>query len=143
MHGFKIGAAFDPSVEIPLAVKIDTIEEPDDLHELSVIRQAKKNLGEHAEIKSLVSARGFLDGKLLYELDAVEGLELVIPSKEKMDVTEDVRSTENMIIVFVENKYGIFWTHKAFILAGVNIRGEMEELNLSRAELLEKFMDSH
>ncbi len=90
VHGFKVWAVFEPSVEIPLAIRIDTIEKPDNLHAYAVFDQAQKNLGEHATIASLVIDRGFLDGKLLYALAETKKIELVIPAKKTLDVTTDV-----------------------------------------------------
>jgi len=71
-----------------LAIKIDTIEKPDNLHILAVLEQAKENVKTSSDIDSLVIDRGFLDGKVLYEID-LQGLEFVIPLKRNMEATKD------------------------------------------------------
>jgi hypothetical protein len=69
-----------------LAIKIDTIEKPDNLHILSVLEQAKKNVAATSTIRSLVIDRGFLDGKVLYAIHR-QGIEFVIPLKRNMEAT--------------------------------------------------------
>jgi hypothetical protein len=90
LYGWKIWAVYEIKTGIPLAVKIDTIEKPDNLHLLAVLEQAKANVAETSTIDSVVIDRGFLDGKLLYEIDR-QGLEFVIPLKRNMEAAKDAR----------------------------------------------------
>jgi hypothetical protein len=90
LYGWKIWAIYEIKTGIPLAVRIDTIEKPDNLHLLAVLEQAKDNVAESSTIDSLVIDRGFLDGKLLYEIDQ-QGIEFVIPLKRNMEATKDAR----------------------------------------------------
>lgn len=90
LYGWKVWAIYEIKTGIPLAIKIDTIEKPDNLHILAVLEQAKKNVKASSLIDSLVIDRGFLDGKVLYEIDQ-QGLEFVIPLKRNMEATKDAR----------------------------------------------------
>ena len=90
LYGWKIWAIYEIKTGIPLAIKIDTIEKPDNLHILAVLEQAKENVKESSAIDSLVIDRGFLDGKDLYEIDQ-QGIEFVIPLKRNMEATKDAR----------------------------------------------------
>jgi hypothetical protein len=90
LYGWKVWAVYEIKTGIPLAIKIDTIEKPDNLHALAVLEQAKKNVKISSTIDSLVLDRGFLDGKILYEID-LRGHEFVIPLKRNMDAAKDAR----------------------------------------------------
>jgi len=90
IYGWKIWAVYELNTGIPLAIKIDTIEKPDNLHVLAVLEQAKENIGPKSTIRSLVVDRGFLDGKVLFAVDK-QGIDFVIPLKRKMDAAIDAR----------------------------------------------------
>jgi Transposase DDE domain len=90
VYGWKVWAIYEIQTGIPLAIKIDTIEKPDNLHVLAVLEQAKENVKATSTIRSLVVDRGFLDGKVLYRIDQ-GGVEFVIPLKRKMDAAWDAR----------------------------------------------------
>jgi hypothetical protein len=91
LYGWKIWAIYELQTGIPLAIKIDTIEKPDNLHILAVLEQAKENVKETSVIRSLVVDRAFLDGKSLYGIDQ-QGIEFVIPLKSNMGATKDARA---------------------------------------------------
>jgi hypothetical protein len=90
LYGWKVWAIYEIKTGIPLAIKIDTIEKPDNLHILAVLEQARENVKASSTIDSLVIDRGFLDGKILYQID-LQGLEFVIPLKKNMEATKDAR----------------------------------------------------
>jgi hypothetical protein len=90
VYGWKIWAIYELQTGIPLAVKIDTIEKPDNLHILALLEQAKENVKATSCIRSLVVDRGFLDGKILYAIDQ-QGIEFVVPLKRNMEATHDAR----------------------------------------------------
>jgi len=90
LYGWKVWAIYEIQTGIPLAIKIDTIEKPDNLHILAVLEQAKENVKISSIIDSLVIDRGFLDGKVLYEIDR-QGIEFVIPLKRNMEAAKDAR----------------------------------------------------
>ena len=73
-----------------MAIKIDTIEKPDNRHVLAVLEQAKTNVKSFSTIDSLALDRGFLDGKVLYEID-LQGIEFAIPLKRNMEAAKDAR----------------------------------------------------
>jgi len=90
LYGWKVWAIYEIKTNMPLAIKIDTIEKPDNLHVLAVLEQAKENVKASSIIDSLVIDRGFLDGKVLYDIDQ-QGIEFVIPLKRSMDAAKDAR----------------------------------------------------
>lgn len=90
LYGWKVWAIYETKTNIPLAIKIDTIEKPDNLHVLAVLEQAKENVKESSIIDSLVIDRGFLDGKVLYDIDQ-QGIEFVMPLKRSMEAARDAR----------------------------------------------------
>ena len=90
LYGWKVWAIYEIETGIPLAIKIDTIEKPDNLHVLSVLEQAKENVKSSSAITSLVIDRGFLDGKVLYDID-LQGIEFVIPLNRNMEAAKDAR----------------------------------------------------
>jgi len=90
LYGWKVWAIYEIKTGIPLAIKIDTIEKPDNRHVLAVLEQAKKNVKPFSTIDSLVFDRGFLDGKVLYDID-LQGIEFVIPLKRNMGAAKDAR----------------------------------------------------
>jgi hypothetical protein len=95
LYGWKIWAIYELQTGIPLAIKIDTIEKPDNLHILAVLEQAKENVKQTSVIRSLVEDRAFLDGKNLYAIDQ-QGIEFVIPLKRNMGASKDARSLAQM-----------------------------------------------
>jgi len=90
LYGWKVWAIYEIETGIPLAIKIDTIEKPDNLHILAVLEQAKENVKPFSTIDSLMLDRGFLDGKVLYDID-LQGIEFVVPLKRNMDAAKDAR----------------------------------------------------
>ncbi len=80
LYGWKVWVIYEIKTGIPLAIKIDTIERPDNLHVLAVLEQAKQNVKVSSTIDSLVVDRRFLDGKVLYKIGQ-QGVEFVIPLK--------------------------------------------------------------
>jgi hypothetical protein len=91
LYGWKLWAIYELQTGIPLAIKIDTIEKPDNLHILAVLEQAMDNVKQSSVIRSLVADRAFLDGKTLYAIDQ-QGIEFVIPLKSNMGATQDARA---------------------------------------------------
>jgi len=90
VYGWKVWAIYELQTGIPLAIKIDTIEKPDNLHVLAVLEQAKENVKATSTIRSLVVDRGFLDGKVLHAIDR-GGVHFVIPVKRNMEAARDAR----------------------------------------------------
>ncbi len=90
LYGWKVWAVYDTKTQIPLAIKIDTIEKPDNRHLISVLKQAIVNVGPGRVIDTLVIDRGFLDGKDLYKVDQL-GIGFVIPLKRSMAAAIDAR----------------------------------------------------
>jgi len=90
VYGWKVWAVYELNSGIPLAIKLDTIEKPDNPHVLAALEQAQENVGPKSTIRSLVVDRGFLDGKVLFAIDQ-QGIEFVTPLKSNMTATADAR----------------------------------------------------
>ena len=54
LYGWKVWASYEIKTGVPLAIKIDTIEKPDNLHVLAVLEQAKENVKLTSTIDSVV-----------------------------------------------------------------------------------------
>ena len=91
VYGWKIWLAFDPESGIPVAMKIDGINVADNTHGYEVLDQARKNLDGYSTINSVAFDRGFLDGKLLWQVDNEVKAIVYIPTKSKMEITEEAR----------------------------------------------------
>lgn len=88
--GWKIWVVWEAHAKVPLAIAIDGINEPDNLHAHAVLRQAQANVAGYATIRSVALDRGFLDGKLLWAIEQ-DGLVVYIPGKSTMHITRDAR----------------------------------------------------
>jgi len=89
--GWKIWLVFEPKTRIPLAMKIDGINVPDNEHAYEVLAQAQANVAGYSTVRSVALDRGFLDGKLLSRLDQEAGVIVYIPAKSNMAITADAR----------------------------------------------------
>lgn len=92
VFGFKIWVVWDPNTRLPLAMRFATIEISDIQYAREVIQQAVANLGNHASIVSIALDRGFIDGPLLWWLNAEMNITFYIPAKTNMNVYEDALS---------------------------------------------------
>lgn len=88
--GWKIWVVWEAQSKVPLALIIDGINEPDNKHALAVIRMARENVKGYATIRSVALDRGFIDGKLLSQIDQ-DGILVYIPAKSNMNITRDAR----------------------------------------------------
>lgn len=91
VYGWKIWLAFDPESGIPVAMKIDGINVADNTHAYEVLDQARKNLEGYSTINAVSFDRGFLDGKLLWQIDNESKVIVYIPTKSNMDITAEAR----------------------------------------------------
>ncbi len=89
-HGFKVLIVYEVKLRLVVAAKVVPIGEHESKFTLALVRQAVKNLGD-GTLRVLLMDRGFLDGQDLWALKAELGIDFVVPSKDKMRVTEDAR----------------------------------------------------
>jgi hypothetical protein len=89
-HGFKVLIVYEVRLRLVVAAKVVPINEHESKYTLSLVRQAVKNLGDGV-LRVLLIDRGFLDGHDLWVLKHDLGIDFVVPSKDKMRVTEDAR----------------------------------------------------
>ena len=89
VFGWKIWIVFEAVSKIPLAIKIDGINVSDNEHAFEVLAQARANVEGYATIRSVAMDRGFLDGKLLSQVD--KDTIVYIPARSDMTITTDAR----------------------------------------------------
>lgn len=89
-YGFKVLIVYEVRLRLVVAAKVVPINEHESKFTLTLVRQAVKNLGDGV-LRVLLMDRGFLDGQDLWVLKAELGIDFVVPSKDKMRVTEDAR----------------------------------------------------
>lgn len=90
VYGWKLWIVWETLSKIPLALIIDDINVTDNQHALAVLKQAQTNVAGYAKLRSVALDRGFLDGKLLYQIEQ-ENILIYIPAKSNMNVTNDAR----------------------------------------------------
>ena len=90
VYGWKVWVVWEPVSRIPLAIRIDEINEPDNKHAYAVLDQARKNVAGYSTIRSVALDRGFLDGKLLSRIDA-DSIWIYIPAKSNLQIATDAR----------------------------------------------------
>lgn len=90
VFGWKLWIVWEPETKIPLALAIGGINESDNQQAEAVVETAKQNVAGHARIRSVALDRGFLDGKLLSELEK-DDVKIYIPAKSNMNITRDAR----------------------------------------------------
>ena len=90
-YGFKLLAIYEVNTRIIVAAKIIKIQESESNYTLEMVKLAQKNLGDK-KIKTLLIDRGFLDGRTLWQIKHVYGMDFVIPAKTDMNITADMRS---------------------------------------------------
>jgi hypothetical protein len=61
--GWKVWAIYQTDSGIPLSIKIDIMEKPDNLHVLAVLEQAKENAASKSKVRSLVADTGSRSSK--------------------------------------------------------------------------------
>ena len=89
-YGFKVLIVYEVRLRLVVAAKVVPIQEHESKYTLTLVRQAIKNLGDGV-LRVLLIDRGFLDGQALWVLKHQMGIDFVVPSKDKMRVTEDAR----------------------------------------------------
>jgi hypothetical protein len=92
VFGWKIWLVFEPVSQIPLAMKIDSINVADNEHGSTVLAQARANVAGYATVRSVALDRGFLDGKLLSRIEGETQAIVYIPAKSNMTITADARA---------------------------------------------------
>lgn len=95
VYGWKAWVVWDPGTQLPLALVVDRIDVHENQRALRVVEQANANLEGASRIVSLALDRGFLDGKLLTELEKLVPW-IYIPAQKSMDVAKDARALARM-----------------------------------------------
>jgi hypothetical protein len=90
VYGFKVLIVYEVRLRLVVAAKVVQIQQHESQYTLELLGQAIKNVGEGV-IRVLLIDRGFLDGQDLWVIKRRLGIDFVVPSKDKMHITEDAR----------------------------------------------------
>ena len=89
--GWKIGVLYHTTTQLPLALKIECIDVSDHHFTSPLVDQAVRNLGDK-KLVLLSMDRGFLDGKVMWELKHSRSIDFIIPARADMLVYDDACS---------------------------------------------------
>jgi hypothetical protein len=90
VYGWKVLVLIEVQTRLPLAMKLVKIQEYEGSWLIPLLEQAQHNLGEHAQIGTIVIDRGYLDGDDLWRVHQ-KGLIFVIVGKANMAVVQDAQ----------------------------------------------------
>ncbi len=90
VYGWKVLVLIEVQTRLPLAMKLVKIQEYEGSWLIPLLEQAQRNLGEHAQIGTVVIDRGYLDGDDLWRVHQ-RGIIFVIVGKANMAVTQDAQ----------------------------------------------------
>jgi hypothetical protein len=90
VYGWKVLVLIEVRTRLPLAMKLVQIQEYEGSWLLPLLEQAQANLGEQAQIETIVIDRGYLDGEDLWQMDH-KGIRFVIVGKSNMAVVQDAQ----------------------------------------------------
>ncbi len=90
VYGWKVLVLIEVQTRLPLAMKLVKIQDYEGKWLLPLLEQAQRNLGDHAQIGTVVIDRGYLDGADLWQVHQ-KGLLFVIVGKSTMAVVQDAQ----------------------------------------------------
>ncbi|HVB25110.1 MAG TPA: transposase [Ktedonobacteraceae bacterium] len=90
VYGWKVLVLIEVQTRLPLAMKLVKIQEYEGKWLVPLLEQAQQNLGEQAQIETIVIDRGYLDGEDLWRVHQ-KGVFFVICGKSTMAVTQDAQ----------------------------------------------------
>jgi len=90
VYGWKVLVLIEVQTRLPLAMKLVKIQEYEGSWLIPLLEQAQHNLGEHAQIGTIVIDRGYLDGDDLWRVHQ-RGIIFVIVGKANMAVVQDAQ----------------------------------------------------
>jgi len=90
VYGWKVLVLIEVQTRLPLAMKLVKIQEYEGSWLIPLLEQAQHNMGEHAQIGTIVIDRGYLDGDDLWRVHQ-RGIIFVIVGKANMAVVQDAQ----------------------------------------------------
>jgi hypothetical protein len=90
VYGWKVLVLIEVQTRLPLALKLVKIQEYEGSWLIPLLEQAQANLGDQAQIETIVIDRGYLDGADLWQVDQ-KGIRFVIVGKSNMVVVQDAQ----------------------------------------------------
>ena len=90
VYGWKVLVLIEVQTRLPLAMKVVKIQDYEGSWLIPLLEQAQRNLGENAQIGTVVIDRGYLDGDDLWRVHH-KGMIFVICGKSNMAVVQDAQ----------------------------------------------------
>lgn len=95
IYGFKLIVIWEKTSKVIVAAKVVKIADHESKHTLSLLSQAKRNIGK-AKIKLLLIDNGFMDGKTLWEIKYKLGIDFIVRIRTNMQLAGDARSFRDL-----------------------------------------------
>jgi hypothetical protein len=109
IYGFKVFVLMDSKTKVPVAIEITSAEKSDCDYLKRMVEKGIKNVGLDT-IKTVVADRGFIDGKQMWEIKHILGIDFVIPARKNMDIWNDVvglrKDYESKVVTWDYGKKG-------------------------------------
>jgi hypothetical protein len=90
VYGWKVLVLIEVQTRLPLAMKLVKIQDYEGSWLIPLLEQAQRNVGEDAQIGTVVIDRGYLDGEDLWRVHQ-KGILFVIVGKANMAVVQDAQ----------------------------------------------------
>src|SRR2546421_1434108 len=90
LYGWKVLVLIEVQTRLPLAMKLVPIQDYEGKWLVPLLEQAQQNLGDHAQIGTIVIDRGYLDGEGLWRVDQ-KGVIFLICRKDTIAVKQDAQ----------------------------------------------------
>src|SRR5713226_10272420 len=91
VYGWKVLVLIEVQTRLPLAMKVDKIQEYEGRWLVPLLEQAQRNLGTRGHIRAIVIDRGYLDGADLWQVHQ-QGVTFVVVGKANMVVIQDAQA---------------------------------------------------
>lgn len=95
IYGFKLIVIWEKTSKVIVAAKVVKIADHESKYTLSLLSQAKRNIGK-AKIKLLLIDNGFMDGKTLWEIKYKLGIDFIVRIRTNMQLAGDARSFRDL-----------------------------------------------
>lgn len=91
IYGYKLIVIWEKVSRVIVAAKVVKIADHESKHTLSLLAQAKRNIGK-AKIRLLLIDNGFMDGKTLWIIKYKLGVDFIVRIRTNMHLASDARS---------------------------------------------------
>lgn len=105
VYGYKLIVIWEKVSRVVVAAKVVKIADHESKHTLSLLAQAKRNIGK-AKIRLLLIDNGFMDGKTLWIIKYKLRIDFIVRIRTNMHLASDVRSFRDSPSSFVGEDKG-------------------------------------